>query len=222
MRYVNEHFFDNWSPHAAWCLGLIFTDGCIGHSNGRKYINLVNTDREMLSKFTKFLDSNYTISKQTFAGNRKDVFSVKIYNDKLYDRLVELGLTERKSLTLCFPSCIPDNYVSDFIRGCWDGDGGIYQYEGNRGYYLMCKLTTCSERFAIGTVDAIYSNTGVDVSLEVEDMFQLNDTIKKSFRIRCVSKKAELLCKMMYHNNMGEAFLSRKRDVWIAHTKRNI
>ncbi|MGH7305663.1 MAG: hypothetical protein ACRELZ_20465, partial [Candidatus Rokuibacteriota bacterium] len=44
-----------------------------------------------------------------------------------YDALVAIGLTPAKSLTLG-PLAIPDEYFSDFFRGCVDGDGSVLVY----------------------------------------------------------------------------------------------
>ena len=56
-----------------------------------------------------------------------------INNEKIYDDLIGLGLTPRKSLTLKFPE-IPPIFVRHFIRGCWDGDGSFY-YEKATGAF---------------------------------------------------------------------------------------
>jgi DNA-binding transcriptional regulator WhiA len=58
------------------------------------------------------------------------IYSFTIYNDTIFDRLVELGVTERKSLIIIFPDT-PEPYVRHFIRGCWDGDGSIGKHNKN-------------------------------------------------------------------------------------------
>ncbi|MBI3635700.1 MAG: hypothetical protein HY216_05695 [Candidatus Rokubacteria bacterium] len=45
----------------------------------------------------------------------------------MYDRLIQIGLTPAKSLTLG-PILVPDEFVVDFFRGCIDGDGSIVTY----------------------------------------------------------------------------------------------
>ena len=53
------------------------------------------------------------------------LYQFSISNEKLYDDVVNLGLTPNKSLTMQFPN-IPNEFVRHFIRGCWDGDGSVY------------------------------------------------------------------------------------------------
>ena len=48
----------------------------------------------------------------------------------MIEDLRRLGLTERKSLTMHFPD-VPEEYLWDFIRGCWDGDGSIHHDKRN-------------------------------------------------------------------------------------------
>jgi hypothetical protein len=63
---------------------------------------------------------------------------------ELYDDLLNLGLTPRKSRTMQFPK-IPEPYVRHFIRGCWDGDGSVYL---ERGRKPAASYVTGSRQFA--------------------------------------------------------------------------
>src|SRR3990167_1999126 len=46
----------------------------------------------------------------------------------LYDRLLAIGLTPRKSLTIR-PLDVPDHGFADFLRGVIDGDGNIRRWQ---------------------------------------------------------------------------------------------
>ena len=136
-RFVNENFFNEWSPGMAYVLGLLATDGTIHLTSARganakpkmlKSITFTQKESELLEKMLHLMDSN---AKIIFRGEKKygNVTSGAVYyftlnNPKLFDRLVELGISERKSLVIKFPN-IPESYVRHFIRGCWDGDGSI-------------------------------------------------------------------------------------------------
>lgn len=142
-RHVNENFFDKWSPEMAYVLGLIATDGNIHKTQSRganakpknlKALSFAQKEPELLEKILELMQSNAKIIFQkerryqhTTAGA---IYSFTIYNDTIYDRLVELGVTERKSLVIKFPD-IPEPYVRHFIRGCWDGDGSIGKHGKN-------------------------------------------------------------------------------------------
>ena len=142
-RHVNENFFDKWSPEMAYVLGLLATDGTIHFTKSRganakpkmlKSITFTQKENELLEKMLHLMDSN---AKIIFREEKKygNVTSGAVYyftlnNTKLFDRLVELGISERKSLVIKFPD-IPEPYVRHFIRGCWDGDGSIGKHGKN-------------------------------------------------------------------------------------------
>lgn len=50
---------------------------------------------------------------------------LRIGNTILYERLTRIGMTPRKSHTMRFP-VVPIRFIHIFIRGYFDGDGGVY------------------------------------------------------------------------------------------------
>ncbi len=46
--------------------------------------------------------------------------------------LHNLGCLQNKSLTLKFPTCVPENLLHHFIRGYFDGDGWVSESKGYR------------------------------------------------------------------------------------------
>lgn len=135
--YVNDNFFKVWSGDMAYILGFWFADGnifkkrfSIGQNSKRKYI---------LEKFLKKMCSNYPIRQDATGNCRFDILSEKIVAD-----IKRLGGKENKSLDVEFPY-IPYKYLSDFIRGLWDGDGSIF-YDNWLGAYRSV-LTSGSKNF---------------------------------------------------------------------------
>jgi hypothetical protein len=51
--------------------------------------------------------------------------SISIKNSKLYNDLINKGVTRNKTYDLIFPDkeILPEKYIKDFIRGYFDGDG---------------------------------------------------------------------------------------------------
>jgi len=105
----------------AYWLGFIYADGYI-HSNRNDFeLSLGLKDLEHLKKFAKFLKYEDNIKLDSFRCR----FS--IVNKHLKQRLIELGITPKKSLTVKFPTFnqVPEFLISHFIRGYFDGDGCI-------------------------------------------------------------------------------------------------
>ena len=119
----DENFFERIDTEAkAYIFGFIMADGCLysGKKNNHLMrINIHKDDMEILQIIKREMNSESPI--KLLKNNSIDI---KLFSKKMYDDLVNLGCTERKSLTLQFPS-VSDNILFHFIRGYFDGDGTI-------------------------------------------------------------------------------------------------
>lgn len=121
----------------AYWLGFLSADGNV--HNGYINITLQERDKEHLEKFKKFLNFIGEIREEC-QGNKK-YYHISIGNQTLYEDLISLGCTEKKSLTLTPCDKVPEEYIYDYIRGYWDGDGGIsYSIKDNR-WQAYCTST---------------------------------------------------------------------------------
>lgn len=150
---INERCFDaideEWK---AYFLGLFYADGCITKNTAQ--ICLVTDDKHILETLNKFIYPDRPLSskeKKIFTGtNGKQYISrpqsiLNISNKHINNRLRELGLSERKSLTLQFPTCqmIPENLMSHFIRGYFDGDGCIQLRKWGQQFDIISSYDFC-------------------------------------------------------------------------------
>jgi hypothetical protein len=110
----------------AYILGLWFADGCI--YGGRMFdITLHTKDKYILKQVANELGYEGNLYDYVDRQAARLNFScVVIYND-----IIALGGQENKSLTIKFPE-IPKEYLPDFIRGYFDGDGCIMRLKNNR------------------------------------------------------------------------------------------
>ncbi len=123
----------------AYYLGFMYADGCMIQGDAR--LSLAEKDKNILNKFNDYLfngKKKIIITKERFfigtTGNRKGknyhaspiyIFSIK--NKEIYQDLIKLGCTPRKTFTLKFPTFdqVPEYLMCHFIRGYFDGDGCI-------------------------------------------------------------------------------------------------
>ena len=127
---VNESVFEiiDTEEKAYW-LGFLYADGYI-YSHGKKHgveLTLQAVDYEHLVKFKNFMGSKHKIAyKETANAYRINITSKKIAQD-----LINLGCVQAKSLILQFPTLdqVPEELVHHFMRGYFDGDGCISQFE---------------------------------------------------------------------------------------------
>jgi len=202
---VNHDFFKTWSPEMAWCLGLLYTDGNlfswrdIRDITKLARVRFTNTDVDTINKFSSF--TNGYIQKPCIRPSRKPLYNVDIYSKIVYEDLVKLGLMERKTHNLSFPDNFPEKFMCDFLRGIWDGDGGIYNYTGK----FICSFTSSSLSFVEKLAEYL--------------SYILNSNIKFSskedkYQIKLFSDNAYLFCRTIYHKDMKNAYMIRKYEVW--------
>jgi len=131
----DENYFNiiDCSNKAYW-LGFIAADGYIQKNNKRLTIELHIKDMSHLNNFIKDIKSNHPIKKKIIKNHynqnntlKKDYYYhciVQIWGPLLVKNIVKYGITNNKSLSLNFPSNIPEQFVNNFMLGYFDGDGG--------------------------------------------------------------------------------------------------
>ena len=110
----------------AYVLGFFAADGCmVENKRGAHFIEFHITDRMLLLKIRKLFNSCHKIAKRNRNKKWKIAYRLQIGSKEIFNDLVKLGFSERKSKSLKMP-VIPDKYVSHFVRGYFDGDGNVY------------------------------------------------------------------------------------------------
>jgi hypothetical protein len=189
---INQDYFKTWSSNMAYILGFWFADGCI-YSGKMFDITIHKKDKYILKKIAQELEYEGNLFDYVDRQASRINFSCRV----IYDDIVALGGEERKSLTMVFPP-IPKEYLPDFIRGYFDGDGSIMTLKNNR---LNSAFTSGSKIFLISLLEILKKEAGI---------------VGGSFDDSCCSlkfgKKDTLrLGEYMYKNN-PELFLLRKRQ----------
>jgi hypothetical protein len=130
------------SKKKAYWLGFLYADGSILSQDPRGYgeqefkLSLGECDREVLEHYKEDLKSTYPIRKD-ICKNIKTEGKAQIQlicsyrSQKTVEDLKKLGCVENKSLILKFPNeqQVPKEFIYDFIRGYFDGDGSISEYK---------------------------------------------------------------------------------------------
>lgn len=131
----NQDYFERIdSEDKAYWLGFIYADGFITpkrkHSNRGLGISLSIKDKEHLQKLNMCLNSNTPVNeyieRSGFAKDSKYCRVIYI-SEKLASDLINNGVYENKTDIINAPSTIPYEFIKDFIRGYFDGDGSVWQ-----------------------------------------------------------------------------------------------
>lgn len=217
-RKIRHNIFSNICTNLqAYLLGFIASDGCVNELRHALILQISKNDEKILNLF-KIISPNAKISYRAstnFKGVRNnqqvitDHGSVRfvIHSKTLYNDLVNLGITERKTYKqLSIPKQIPEQFISSFILGYLDGDGYITNWvknTDNRWYTVSCKAGICSKtNNLLQEFQQIFDKNKIKANLSKDSrdqMYYLNICSKKSLRN---------LYNFLYQTSLG---LDRKR-----------
>lgn len=123
----------------AYFLGLLYADGNI--SKKVLSITLQEQDKPILEKFKNALKYTGPLTLNKKSGNRQSQWKLGITSTNLVKDLLNHGMFPNKGFFLKFPTTIPYNLTSHFIRGYFDGDGCIYSNSKNHDYLFSVVST---------------------------------------------------------------------------------
>ena len=123
---LNERFFENLSALSAYWLGVLWADAHL--SRYGVVLSISQRDAEWLQLYIADLDSDAPIAQ----NRRRGAVIGGLYSTQLVTSLSHYGLKAGdRTRTPSVPRNIPDEYLRDFLRGLFDGDGNFNQ----RGKY---------------------------------------------------------------------------------------
>jgi len=145
---VDDTFLEAVGPEQAYFVGLMAADGSISKSakaktNQFRYFRLSQSGENGLKTIkyiTTLIDSNCKV----YADPKVNSYSFQITSVQITAKLIELGVTPNKTLTLKWPELNPKLY-SHFLRGYFDGDGSVGIYKRGAGTYLAASYVGTEE-----------------------------------------------------------------------------
>jgi hypothetical protein len=191
---LNERFFEKWSPTMAYVLGYWFADGYMRKE--RSYRILISgNDKEHLAKLLRAFTADCPIVRHSEQCN---CYGFTLCSKRLYEGLETRGGMRGKSRTLRFPS-IPRQFMRDFIRGYFDGDGSVFfvQYvrtkDKKRTRELRTNFTSGSKEFLTDLMNVLYKEIGITK----KKLGEYNDG--SSIKLGYGMKDSDMLLQYMYY-----------------------
>ena len=151
-EYNKDYFSKIDTSEKAYWLGFLYADGSINRYYKNEKLksmtlelNLSYKDKEHLEKFKRSLKTNIPIFEKKNELNEKEYKSVRIQlnNTKICYDLCDLGCTPSKTYDIKFPTydIVPKEFMRDFIRGFFDGDGCISISQMNGKPHIFTVIT---------------------------------------------------------------------------------
>ncbi len=204
----DEAFFETIDTEAkAYWLGFLMADGCVYIGKKGDHLLRVHLNRRDDTILSRFLTDIGCQRPLIYSG---DTVEVKLFSKRLIKDLIRQGCTQRKSLTLEFPTCVPDRLIHHFIRGYFDGDGticfgkGAHRKNGKGRFYWIKAAFYCSYAFGTGLHERLLAE---GFYTRVNPKGKIVEVIMMGF------DNAARFHNYLYHDATG--FLQRKRDKFV-------
>lgn len=204
---VNEDYFkDIDSENKAYWLGFLFADGYVrknhdktgNEKGGYLELSLKIDDKYHVQNFLDDVGSTAPINERIIHLNGKEYKAVRAFvsSIKFVNHLISHGCVEKKSLILTKPTGVPNELISHFVRGYFDGDGCVEFYPERYCY-----------RFSIlGTKEVLEF---IAESSNIKSFQIRRDKDKKCYELITNSKKdAEIFHNYIYEDKT--IYLERK------------
>lgn len=221
---VDESFFEKWNDPMAYVLGYIYADGNLGDSPyiRGKYLSVTSIDYDRIESVRALMKSAHTIVWEKKRERGKQRFLLRIGNKKLFDTLIEIGVTPRKSLSMTFPS-VPQRYLGAFVRGYFDGDGCAHiDIAHGKPKRLLSIFTSGSEKF----LKKLHGRLQDEIGLTGSSFYKHGSAVG-TYQLRYSTRDSLRLFLLMYPPGLDEKLhLSRKYDIFeeylrLRHISRN-
>ncbi|WP_226034768.1 LAGLIDADG family homing endonuclease [Aquibacillus saliphilus] len=186
---LNEDYFKKWTNNMAYILGFFVADGNIPRD--AQTISISQKEKYILENIKREIESNHPIYKNKKTG----VHLLNLNSKIMKNDLMQLhGIMPNKSTSIEFPY-VPEEYMSHFIRGYFDGDGYINYDKFN------VTFVGGSIKFMVSLI-RVLENLGLVVNF---------NTNSKHHRVHINGRKSiKTFSDWIYHNK--DIYLIRKFD----------
>lgn len=189
---LNEDYFKTWSNNMAYILGFFIADGTI--ATNTQMISFSQKESYILESIRAELNSNHIITK-----NNSGVYLLNLNSKVMRRDLIELhGVTPNKSNSIQFPK-VPDEYLSHFIRGYFDGDGYI-------NYKQYTVTFVGGSQLFMTELMHVLKEKGFQPQLQIQG---------KNYRVHIRGRRSiKLFSNWIYENKSNRLYLLRKHDIF--------
>ena len=197
IYHVNENYFNENNSNMYYIVGFIAADGTIAKYSNSIDIQLAGKDVEILKKIAKEMNFTGQVKEFTNSFNR-EMCRLTITSKNLVESLLKFNITKNKTLTYQMPN-IPDEFLWDYLRGYFDGDGHVSK-KGNE-----TSIVTASKDF-FDSLKKIYDKYNIEYNIYVDKrkpnlIYDIRTTKKKE------TKK---IYDLLYSNIENKIFMERK------------
>lgn len=150
---LNEDYFEKIdNERKAYWLGMLLADGSIIKKSDNSYrikLELKVEDKYIIEEFTKDIESDLKVRDYKYEykdRKAKHNAMLSVASTKMAHDLSRYGIVPKKTLKNNSIPNIPDEYLHHFIRGYFDGDGGITLIKPKDQNIHRAKISFCADK----------------------------------------------------------------------------
>ncbi len=153
---IDENYFKKIdSAEKSFWLGFLCADASIHKSHNSFHLTITQRDDRLIRIFNKHIKSSYRIREEVSLGyTSNNYYRLIISNNIFTQNLMLSGKDNYKRNLKEIPKCIPQEYIKDFIRGFFEGDGSLFY--SNKSWHLQF-----SANFEIASIIKEYFNENI-------------------------------------------------------------
>ena len=194
------------SHNGAWLLGFIAADGYLPvgkGSNNRITISLAEKDVDILEAIKKEL--NYTGPITHYESNGYPTVSLSFTSKNIRQNIEKYGIGNNKTFKLHHLPNLPKEYMIDFIRGFFDGDGAIYE---SKDHHVRMGIVCVSRNFLKEISDFLNKEYGTSIPTIYETV-----RVHTIYNVTYYKGDTFLLGELFYNNDY--LALPRKKNYFL-------
>ena len=228
-KYSINDDYNFQSHNGAWMLGFFAADGYLPISKGarnRLTVSLARKDEDILYLMANELEYTGPIY-QFMSQNIYPTSSLAFTSKKIRQEFEKYGLCNNKTFKLhSLPKNLPDEFILDYIRGYFDGDGSVCRPKGK---HLVMSLVSVNKDFLEDIDDYLHNRLGVtkvnitsqerkstiyQMTYHTEDSLIIGDAFYNNNYLSLPRKKAHFF-------KLKEEYINYKKNKKISPTRLN-
>lgn len=160
---LDENYFETIdTERKAYWLGMLMADGNVANYNNRYCIRLTlkKEDYYILEELKKDLKSDTPIYRDPIYYRS----TLRVWSKKMFFDLEKHGIIPNKTGKESIPSTIPDELISHFIRGFFDGDGTIFKRKNRKRHKGTVGFCCQNKKMLLDMISIFERKCGVTMS----------------------------------------------------------
>jgi hypothetical protein len=218
-RYtLNENYFSEIdTEEKAYLLGMLYADGFVGDEKHNNIVlSLKKSDRHLLERFAELIEFTGEIRDSKTKNGYGEGFQciLNFSSPKMAGDLRDIGVYPGKSLTMTELPNIDESLLRHFVRGYFDGDGGIssttYVETDRRSSGRVRVYDRTNFSFTLIGTEPFLSK--IQSILPAETFFY--DSKTEEMKYLCTRSESSICEIYKYLYDESSIFLHRKFDSW--------